>query len=128
MQYAYRMKGDIITGLLTPLIFFEHECADKVTLRKLIALANDESRRKNAHQLFQEIRAKTLAAERRGDDLALTQYAFEEVCAKTLYNITGEPAPFDPDSPFWVLPLAVKLGKMYGVTDLGLISPLLTAD
>jgi hypothetical protein len=59
--------------------------------------------------------------------LALAQYHFEEICAKTLYNMANEPAPFDPDAPFWVLPLALKLGQMLGITDVGEISPLLRA-
>jgi hypothetical protein len=121
------MNGDIITAILEPLMFFEERCEDKETLRKLIALANDKARRKQAHALFNEIRKKTLAAERSGNRLALAQYAFEEICAKTLYNITLEPAPFDPDSPFWVLPRALKLGQLLGVTDAGAISPLLRA-
>jgi hypothetical protein len=78
-------------------------------------------------RFFCEIRQKTLAAEKRNDQLALTRYTFEEICAKTLYNMTHGPAPFDPDSPFWVLPLAVELGRMLGVTDVGEISPLLRA-
>jgi hypothetical protein len=90
-------------------------------------LANDKSRRKEAHALFSEIRLKTLAAEKRNDQLALAQYDFEEICAKTLYNMTHEPAPFDPDSPFWVLPLALELGQILGITDAGEISPLLRA-
>ncbi len=69
----------------------------------------------------------TLAAEQHNDQLALAQYNFEEICAKTLYNMTGEPAPFDPDSPFWVLPLALDLGQMLGIADAGEISPLLRA-
>jgi len=120
-----RRPTDIITALLAPLLFFEGRC--KETLRKLITLANDRSRRKEAHDLFSEIRRKTLAAEQRNDQLALAQYNFEEVCAKTIYNMTREPAPFDPDSPFWVLPLALELGQMLGVTDAGEISPLLRA-
>jgi hypothetical protein len=119
------MNGDIIAAMLAPLTFFEERCEDKATLRKLIALANDKSRRKQAHALFSEIRNKTLAAERRNDQLALAQYAFEEICAKTLYNLTLEPAPFDPDAPFWVLPRALELGRMLGITDAGEISPLL---
>jgi hypothetical protein len=122
------MNGDIITAMLAPLMFFEERCKDKETLRKLIILANDKTRRKQAHALFGEIRNKTLAAERSGDQLAVAQYAFEEICAKTLHNITLEPAPFDPDSPFWVLPRALKLGQMLGVTDAGVISPLLRAQ
>jgi hypothetical protein len=97
------------------------------TYRKLIALANDRSRRKQAHALFNEIRRKTLAAEKRKDQLSLAQYSFEEICAKTLYNISGEPAPFDSDSPFWVLPRALELGRILGITDPGEISPLLRA-
>ncbi len=122
------MNGDIIAAILAPLTFFETRCEDKDTLRKLITLANDRSRRKQAHALFNEIRNKTLAAQRRDDQLAVAQYAFEEICAKTLYNITHEPAPFDPDSPFWVLPRALKLGQMLGITDVGLISPLLKSE
>src|SRR5262245_24534868 len=121
------MTGDIISAMLAPLAFFEGRCEDKETLRKLITLANDKSRRKQAHALFSEIRKKTLAAEKRNDQLALAQYAFEEVCAKTLYNITREPAPFDPDAPFWVLPRALELGRMLGITEAGEISPLLRA-
>jgi hypothetical protein len=49
-------------------------------------------------------------------------------CAKTLYNMTRVRAPFDPDSPFWVLPLALELGHALGVTDSGEISPLLRAS
>jgi hypothetical protein len=74
---------------------------------------------------FSEVRQKTLAAERRKDELALAQYAFEEICAKTLYNLTHGAAPYDPDSPFWILPLAVELARQLGVTDPGEISPLL---
>jgi hypothetical protein len=118
---------NVITAMLAPLTFFESRCADKATLRKLITLANDRSCREEAHAQFSEIRQKTLAAEKRNDQLALTRYTFEEICAKTLYNMTHGPAPFDPDSPFWVLPLAVELGRMLGVTDVGEISPLLRA-
>jgi hypothetical protein len=125
MGYGSPMNGDIINAMLAPLMFFEERCEDKDTLRKLIALANDKSRSKQARALFNEIRNKTLAAERGGDQFAVAQYAFEEICAKTLYNITGEPAPFDPDSPLWVLPRALKLGRMLGITDAGVISPLL---
>src|SRR5690606_4815140 len=120
-----RRPTDIITAMLAPLTLFEARCEDKATLRKLIALAEDRSRRKEAHALFSEIRQKTLAAETRKDEFALAQYAFEEICAKTLYNLTHEPAPFDADSPFWVLPLALDLGRRLGITNPGDISPLL---
>ncbi|TQF30902.1 hypothetical protein UNPA324_15760 [Bradyrhizobium sp. UNPA324] len=122
------MNRDIIAAMLAPLTFFEARCEDKDTLRKLIALANDRSRRKQAHALFYDIRNKTLAAQKRDDQLGVAQYAFEEICAKTLYNLTREPAPFDPDAPFWVLPLALKLARMLGIKNAGLISPLLKSE
>ncbi|MCJ9702178.1 MULTISPECIES: hypothetical protein [unclassified Bradyrhizobium] len=120
-----RRPTDIITAMLAPLMFFEARCDDKQTLRRLIVLANDRSQRMSARGLFEAIRSKTLAAERRKDQLALAQYAFEEICAKTLYNVTNGPAPYDADSPFWVLPLALELGRALGVTDPSEISPLL---
>lgn len=120
-----RRPTDIITAMLAPLIFFEARCEDKQTLRRLIVLANDKSQRVSARGLFDAIRSKTLAAERRKDQLALAQYAFEEICAKTLYNLTNGPAPYDADSPFWVLPLAVELGRALGVADPSEKSPLL---
>lgn len=49
------MNGDIIGAMLVPLTLFEERCKDKDTLRKLITLANDKSRRKQAHALFGEI-------------------------------------------------------------------------
>jgi hypothetical protein len=116
---------NIFTAMLAPLMFFEERCEDKHTLRRLIVLANDKSQRMSARALFDAIRNKTLAAERRKDQLALAQYAFEEICAKTLYNVTYGPAPYDADSPFWVLPRALELGRALGVTDPGEISPLL---
>jgi len=122
------MNGDIIGAMLVPLSLFEERCGDKETLRKLITLANDKSRRKQAHALFGEIRKKNIAATKRDDQLAMAQYDFEEICAKTLYNLTNEPAPFDPDSPFWVLPRALKLGQMLGIIDAGGISPLLKSN
>jgi len=120
-----RRPTDIITAMLAPLMFFEARCEDKQTLRRLIVLANDKSQRMSSRGLFEAIRSKTLVAERRNDQLALAQYAFEEICAKTLYNVTNGPAPYDADSPFWVLPLALELGRALGVTDPSEISPLL---
>lgn len=123
-----RRPTDIITAMLGLLTLFEARCEDKATLRRLIKLAEDRSRRSEARALFSEIRQKTLTAEKSGDDLALAQYAFEEICAKTLYNLTHGPAPYDPDSPFWILPLAVNLGRRLGITDPGEISALLKDD
>jgi hypothetical protein len=115
----------ISTVILDLLALFEGRCADKTTIRKLIELATDHERWPEAHALFTEIRHKTLLAERRSDEFALTQYAFEEICAKTLFNLSHPTAPFDPDSPFWVLPFAVQLGRRLGISNPRDVSPLL---
>ena len=97
--------------------FFATRCEDRDTLDKLVTTIGDRGSWKSSRTLFNQIRAKNLKAERRQDILAQTQYAFEEVCAKTLYNLTHEPAPFDPDSPYWIVPLALKLAKKLGATE-----------
>lgn len=88
-------------------------------------MASDRGKWSGGHALFQDIRQKTLKAEKRADQRALTQYAFEEVCAKTLYNLSHSPAPFDPDAAFWVVPLGVALGRTLGFTEPSQISSLL---
>jgi hypothetical protein len=42
---------------------------------------------------------------------------FEESCAKTLYNLSGESAPFDADSPYWIVPSAFALARRVGIDD-----------
>jgi hypothetical protein len=116
---------NIISAIQDMVSRFEPICRDKETLRKLADIAAERERWPEAHALFQEIRQKTLKADKDGDELASAQYAFEEICAKTLYNLSDAPAPFDADSAFWVVPLAVELGRRLGFTDAGEVTPLL---
>ena len=104
---------------------FEPLCEDNQSLRALAAMAADRGCWPDAHNLFQSIRQKTLAAGKKGDELGLAQYAFEEICAKTLYNLSGSPAPFDADSAFWVIPLATQLGAKLGLKSPAQVTPLL---
>ena len=104
---------------------FEPLRDDTQSLRALAEMAADHDSWRNAHGLFQDIRQKTLAAEKERDTLRLAQYAFEEICAKTLYNLSGSPAPFDPESPFWVIPLATQLGAILGLKTPAQVTPLL---
>jgi hypothetical protein len=39
------------------------------------------------------------------------------MCAKALYNFSGEDAPFDPDAQFWVIPAALTLSRRLGIDD-----------
>jgi hypothetical protein len=116
---------NIITAMQGLFDVFEPLCEDKQSLQALAEMASNRDRWRDAHGLFQGIRQKTLAAEKKGDELRLAQYAFEEICAKTLYNLSGSRAPFDADSAFWVIPLATQLGAKLGLKHPAQVSPLL---
>jgi hypothetical protein len=111
--------------------FFLPLCAEQSTLRELDDMASDEKKWPYAHALFSKIRNKTIRADKAKDELLQYQYSFEEICAKTLYNISGHikgkefPYPFDDDLPFWVVPLAVSFARALGVSDPFSVSSLL---
>ena len=84
-------------------------------------MAADRSRWQQGHALLQRIRSKTLLAERSGEAAKSEQYLFEEVCAKTFYNLSHEPAPFDADSPYWVVPNAIRLARRLGIAETTLL-------
>jgi hypothetical protein len=89
--------------------------SDRETINELFRVIDDESRWKEAHDLFSRIRSKTLRADASGDTKLIAQYCFEEICAKAIYNESGESAPFDSDSPFWVVPLALHAARALGI-------------
>src|SRR5262245_34976573 len=61
------------------------------------------------------------------------QYSFEEICAKTLYNLADHSPgfsaqylpPFDDDSPFWAIPIAIDFARELGIEDVTSICSLL---
>ena len=89
--------------------------SDRDTIEELLRVIDDSRRWKEAHDLFSRIRSKTLRADQSGDRKLIAQYCFEEICAKCIYNESGEPAPFDSDSPFWVVPLALHAVRELGI-------------
>jgi len=103
-----------IQGLLG--VFIPH-CGDCSTLDELAEIAVDRSQWRTCHSLFDRIRKKTLSAERNGDQLLGAQYLFEESCAKTLYNLSGEPGPFDREVSFKIVPSALALARILNVSD-----------
>ncbi|MBI3860643.1 MAG: hypothetical protein HY290_01965 [Planctomycetia bacterium] len=112
--------------------FFLPLCNDQSTLLELDEMASEERKWQFAHALFSKIRDKTIRANEAKDQLLQYQYGFEEICAKTLYNISGHikgttefPYQFDDDSPFWVIPIAVSFARVLGVADPLSISSLL---
>ena len=110
--------GDKVLDDMDSLIrLFERHVSDRVTLDELRRMIGDRHSWPKGHDLFRRIRAKTLEAERAGDRKLSCQYLFEEICAKTLYNMSGERAPFDPESPYWIIPNALTLARTVGVAD-----------
>jgi hypothetical protein len=90
-------------------------CKDVKSMSALRTMTTARDSWRDAHALFRSIREKTLRAERGGDKTAECQYLFEEACAQTLYNLSGEPAPFDADTPFWIVPNALALARRLGI-------------
>jgi diguanylate cyclase (GGDEF)-like protein len=112
--------------------FFLPRCTRRSTLLELEEMAADNERWRYAHALFSRIRVKALAADATADRRLQCQYSFEEICAKTLYNLSGHvpggewPFPFDRDSPSRVMPIAVGFAQELGVEDA--LSAALTPD
>ncbi len=94
--------------------FFLPYCRDQSTMRELAEMAADSPKWRYAHDLFDRIRGKTLRADDANDHLLQHQYSFEDICAKTLFNLSEFPAPFDGDSAFWVFPIAVSFARALG--------------
>jgi len=103
--------------------FFLPHCQEQATLIELDQMAGDRGQWRYAHELFCRIRDKTLKA--KDGSLLEWQYAFEEICAKTLFNLSNHydpqceefPAPFDDDSAFWVVPFAIGFARAAGIDD-----------
>jgi len=91
---------------------FKPSCRDIDTLEELKGLLRHEKDWPTAHYLFTRIRTKTLNAIKSGDNIAEAQYCFEEVCAQTIYNLSASKKPFEPDTPYWVIPIALKLARV----------------
>jgi hypothetical protein len=113
MNYGEKVLDDM-DGLIR---LFSPHCRDRATLDELHQMIGSRDLWPRAHDLFDRIRAKTLKAERAGDDTRACQYLFEEICAKTLYNLSGESAPFDADSPYWIIPNAIAFARRIGIVD-----------
>ena len=101
----------IIDEIQLLLDLFEERVPDKESNRLVWRFCDEKHRWGDAHGLFTTIRNKNLGAARLGDKIKQQQYCFEEVVAKTLYNLSYTSAPFDPDSPYWVIKNALTLAK-----------------
>ena len=97
---------------------FAFRSRDPSTLMELHRMLSDRTSWHAAYDLFDRIRKKNIDHAKAHADLALlAQYQFEEACAKTLYNLTGRPAPFDADSPYWIVPNALSLARRLSIDE-----------
>jgi hypothetical protein len=111
-------QGDEIEPYLQGLVdLFLARCIEKSTMEELKELLSNQDRWIEAHLLFDRIRRKALDAVKRKNSLLASQYSFEEICAKTMFNLTDTDAPFDADSPFFVVPIALHLARALGMAD-----------
>jgi hypothetical protein len=108
--------GDIIRGIRELCEFFASRCEDRATLDELAQVASDRSRWHKGRHLFEVARNKTLKHSR-GNPTLEAQFLFEEICGKTLSNLSGQSASFDVDSPYWIIPNALKLARQLGVAE-----------
>jgi hypothetical protein len=105
----------IIEEIKLLLDLFENEVPDKESNRLVWKFCNEKHRWIKAHGLHSTLRDRNLKAIEQSNHAKECQYCFEEVIAKTLYNLTRAEAPFDPDSPYWVIKNALSLAKTLNI-------------
>ena len=114
--------GRIVSDMRALVRYFARHCTERTTLDELAVMLDDDDLWPDAHDLHTRIRDKTIVAERSGNARDTAQYLFEEICAKTLYNLSHESAPFDPDSPYWIVPNAIALARALDVDESNVVT------
>jgi len=102
----------IIEEIQMLLDLFEPHVPDKESNRLVWKFCEEKHRWVKAHGLHSTIRDRTVKAINNSNQIREAQYCFEEAIAKTLFNLTRSEAPFDPDSPYWIIKNALKLAKL----------------
>ena len=115
-------SGLITSDIECLLDLFSRHCADVETLNELSKMVQDHTTWHKAHGVFQKARKKNNIAFSSGNKRDQAQYQFEEICAKTIYNLSGESAPFDADSPYWVVPNALAYGRIAGIPEADILA------
>jgi hypothetical protein len=87
---------------------FAPACGERATLDALARIARDPEAWARAHALVWKVRAKRV-------DATAAQCDFEDACARTLYNLSGDPGPFGADAPFRIVPAALALADRLGI-------------
>jgi len=110
MNYGSKILDDIANLIR----LFEPHCEDRSTLHEIERMLGNQESWSKGHDLFSKIRQKTLKTR---NPRIECQYLFEEICAKTLYNLSRSSAPFDPDSPYWIIPNAISFARKIEIAD-----------
>lgn len=111
-RHLMGMADDIVALLK----LFESHASDSETHAWVATLAADSSKWHDAHRVFDRVRRRTLEAIAAKDRMREGQYMFEEICLKSLYNETDTVAPFDSDSPHWIVKCAIGYARQVGVS------------
>ncbi|MGD9365564.1 MAG: hypothetical protein PVH87_07710 [Desulfobacteraceae bacterium] len=73
-------------------------------VEEVVGITKDPERWKEAHDAFSAVRDLTLKAEGKGVDSIYSSILYlAENVAKVTYNASGESAPFDHDSGYWIV-------------------------
>ena len=115
-------RGNIILHIQSLIELFVPKCLDLSTIEILKSYLNDKNKWSKAHNLFSTIRQKNLEAIKNKKEILAVQYDFEEICAKTLYNLSYQSAPFDADSPYWIVPKAIRLARKIGIEETKIVN------
>jgi hypothetical protein len=109
--------GRMIDDMKSLVRLFSPRCADPQTMDDLEWMLGDEERWITAHDLSGRIRTKSHVAVQDGNRALAAQYYFGEICARTLFNLTDTDAPFDEDTPYWIIPSALRLARALEIDD-----------
>lgn len=120
-----RNMGDCIAGLLR---LFQGRVPDGESFARVLELVTNSDRWSAGHAVFDEIRARTLAAVKAKDRTLSAQYGFEELCCQAVYNATDAIDPFDPSSPFFVAGAALGLATAVGVPTESVVAVLVSGS
>lgn len=110
----------MITAIRKLCELFMGKCRDTQTLQRIVDICSAVEQRREteryweAAQLFEDIRQKY---RKDAGEAEYWQYLFEEKCAKSLFNMPHPPAAYDADSPFYIVPFALVLGRKLGIPD-----------
>ena len=107
----------IIEEIVLLLELFESKAPDKESNQLVRKFCEEKHRWIKAHGLHSTIRDRNLKAIKNGNNEKEAQYNFEKSVAKTLFNLTNSSAPFDSDSPYWVLKNAFTLARQLDIPE-----------